>query len=64
MTGGTQMSYRLYDRIELADGTVGYLIESFEDGAYLFEYATPGADDPYSQRVIMPQDIAGPAPRG
>lgn len=58
------MGYKLYDRVELADGTVGYLIESFDDGAYLFEFATPGSDDPYSQKVVMPEDIAGPASRG
>ena len=51
------LGYSLYDKVELVDGTIGYLIESFDDGAYLFEYEAPEDADPYDQRFISPDEI-------
>lgn len=52
-------AYKQYNSVKLSDGTAGFLIEDFMDGHFLFEFSTPGASDPYDQKVVSRDDIVG-----
>ena len=51
------MAFKQYDKVKLKDGAVGYLIEDFEDGWYLFEYETPDDPHAYADKEIELDDI-------
>lgn len=47
-----------YDMVKLIDGTVGFLIEDFNDGWRLFGSAAPGSPSPFDQREVKREEIA------
>ena len=54
---------RQYDYVMLKDGALGCLIEDFGDGAYLFEFPTPGGESMYDWRVIHEDEIEKTVPQ-